>query len=224
MFLVCAAPARAPIGRSARCFRKFRLRIRKPNSVPPLLAGGGMQSFLWSPASGAGSCDLPVPLSGTRGADPGRTTRAGRRALPHRTPRNRTYVVLLRAGFVGPGHYCTGGELLPRLFTLTPRLLSGRYVFCDTVRYPVLANGIPPFSQGALSCGVRTFLSAVSRGAIARCAVGNVVPRQNFAQTATVCLLSIPSFASRSASLFISRSTWLISNVNAAACSSSRTS
>lgn len=63
-------------------------------------------------------------------------------------------------GLSFPAGYPTGGGLLPRLFTLTLRDRShaGRYFLCDTFRQPQLASGLPPVSQGGLSCGVRTFL------------------------------------------------------------------
>ena len=37
-------------------------------------------------------------------------------------------------GLPCPRHYCRGGALLPHLFTLTPPLPAGRYVFCGTFR------------------------------------------------------------------------------------------
>jgi len=58
-------------------------------------------------------------------------------------------------GLPCPLHYCSGGALLPHLFTLTP--LPGRYFFCGTSRQP----GLNPASRtlsGTLLCGVRTFL------------------------------------------------------------------
>jgi len=48
-----------------------------------------------------------------------------------------------------------------RLFTLIPSRSqneTGRYFFCDTIRYYELSFMVPPLSRGALSCGVRTFL------------------------------------------------------------------
>src|SRR4029077_12946177 len=60
-------------------------------------------------------------------------------------------------GLPCPLHHCRGGALLPHLFTLTPALPPGRYVFCGTFRRP----GLNPASRtlsGTLLCGVRTFL------------------------------------------------------------------
>ena len=61
-------------------------------------------------------------------------------------------------GLPCPRHYCSGGALLPHLFTLTPALPPWRCVFCGTFRQP----GLNPASRtlsGTLLCGVRTFLS-----------------------------------------------------------------
>ena len=60
-------------------------------------------------------------------------------------------------GLPCPLHYCSGGALLPHLFTLTPALPPRRYIFCGTFRQP----GLNPASRtlsGTLLCGVRTFL------------------------------------------------------------------
>jgi hypothetical protein len=61
-------------------------------------------------------------------------------------------------GLPCPQHYCRGGALLPHLFTLTPALPLGRYIFCGTFRR---ADLNPPSRtlSGTLLCGVRTFLS-----------------------------------------------------------------
>ena len=60
-------------------------------------------------------------------------------------------------GLPCPLHCCSGGALLPHLFTLTLTLPPGRYVFCGTSRQTVLK---PPSRtlSGTLLCGVRTFL------------------------------------------------------------------
>ena len=60
-------------------------------------------------------------------------------------------------GLPCPRHYCRGGALLPHLFTLTPALRPGRYVFCGTFRQPGL-NPASRMLSGTLLCGVRTFL------------------------------------------------------------------
>ena len=63
-------------------------------------------------------------------------------------------------------HCCWSGELLPRLFTLTPlcRSSEGRFVFCDTFHCCGLRPQPPTLARGMLPCGVRTFLtSAVLR-------------------------------------------------------------
>lgn len=72
-------------------------------------------------------------------------------------------------------------EVIPknqgRHFTLIPPL-ARRYIFCDTFRYPGLSPGIPPLSQGTLSCGVRTFLPVTfdeRNGTIAQGAVFSVI-------------------------------------------------
>jgi len=45
------------------------------------------------------------------------------------------------------------GGLLPHLFTLTPRLLEGRFVFCDTFRHFALRRNAPAFTGNpALWC------------------------------------------------------------------------
>src|SRR5690349_23644729 len=59
-------------------------------------------------------------------------------------------------GLPCPGHYCSGGALLPHLFTLTAAC-AGRYVFCGTGRLPALTLESRTLS-GTLLCGVRTFL------------------------------------------------------------------
>jgi hypothetical protein len=66
-------------------------------------------------------------------------------------------------GLPCPPHYCDGGALLPHLFTLTPALPPGRYIFCGTFRRMDPAkhslNGAPSRTlSGTLLCGVRTFL------------------------------------------------------------------
>ena len=66
-------------------------------------------------------------------------------------------------GLPCPPHYCDGGALLPHLFTLTPALPPGRYVFCGTFRRmnPPKQSlyGAPSRTlSGTLLCGVRTFL------------------------------------------------------------------
>ncbi len=61
-------------------------------------------------------------------------------------------------GLPCPLHYCRGGALLPHLFTLTPALPPGRYVFCGTFR-PSGLNLTSRTLSGTLLCGVRTFLS-----------------------------------------------------------------
>lgn len=50
-------------------------------------------------------------------------------------------------------------------FSPLPALLAGlrRFVFCDTIRRKELSFSAPPFSQGMLPYGVRTFLSRASR-------------------------------------------------------------
>ena len=57
-------------------------------------------------------------------------------------------------GFSCPLDCSRGGGLLPRLFTLTRRLLSGRFIFCDTFRRDRLSP-IPPVRStrhAALRC------------------------------------------------------------------------
>src|SRR5437868_3271271 len=61
-------------------------------------------------------------------------------------------------GLPCPDHYCSGGALLPHLFTLTTAC-AGRYVFCGTGRLPALTLESRTLS-GTLLCGVRTFLPA----------------------------------------------------------------
>jgi len=64
-------------------------------------------------------------------------------------------------GLPCPGHYWTGGALLPHLFTLT--LLRGRYFLCGTGRPP----GLNPASRtlsGTPLCRVRTFLPRLRDG------------------------------------------------------------
>jgi len=60
-------------------------------------------------------------------------------------------------GLPCPLHCCSGGALLPHLFTLTPALPPGRYVFCGTSRQPTLKSASRTLS-GTLLYGVRTFL------------------------------------------------------------------
>ena len=50
--------------------------------------------------------------------------------------------------------YSQDGGLLPRLFTLTPRLLEGRFIFCDTFRHLSLSTEIPVINsrRSALWC------------------------------------------------------------------------
>src|ERR1035438_4565901 len=60
-------------------------------------------------------------------------------------------------GLPCPAHYCSGGALLPHLFTLTRALRPGRYVFCGTFR-PTGLNRPSRTLSGTLLCGVRTFL------------------------------------------------------------------
>jgi hypothetical protein len=64
-------------------------------------------------------------------------------------------------GLPCPAHYCSGGALLPHLFTLTWALRPGRYIFCGTFRRtipPIKARGPSRTLSGTLLCGVRTFL------------------------------------------------------------------
>src|SRR5690242_13141666 len=65
-------------------------------------------------------------------------------------------------GLPCPGHYCSGGALLPHLFTLTAAC-AGRYVFCGTGRLPALTLESRTLS-GTLLCGVRTFLPLPQSG------------------------------------------------------------
>ena len=61
------------------------------------------------------------------------------------------------AGFTLPRSVTrTGGELLPRLFTLTPENPK-RFVFCGT--FHLSHSESPRISRGTASVGVRTFLS-----------------------------------------------------------------
>ena len=60
-------------------------------------------------------------------------------------------------GLPCPEHCCSGGALLPHLFTLTTPQRDGRYVFCGTSRIPALKLE-PRTLSGTLLCGVRTFL------------------------------------------------------------------
>jgi len=46
-------------------------------------------------------------------------------------------------GFSCLANYFASGELLPRLFTLASSSKNGRYIFCDTLRQPRLAPGLP---------------------------------------------------------------------------------
>ena len=45
-----------------------------------------------------------------------------------------------RWGFPCPGGYPPGGKLLPHLFTLTPSLRAGRFIFCGTIRRNALKH------------------------------------------------------------------------------------
>lgn len=55
--------------------------------------------------------------------------------------------------------YRWSGELLPPLFTLTPRQARGG-LFSVTLSVTVGCPNVPPFSRGILPYGVRTFLSS----------------------------------------------------------------
>jgi len=46
-------------------------------------------------------------------------------------------------GLPCPLHYCRGGALLPHLFTLTPALPPGRYIFCGTFRRMEFSSTLP---------------------------------------------------------------------------------
>jgi len=69
-----------------------------------------------------------------------------------------------RWGFPCPGGHPPGGGLLPHLFTLTPSLRAGRFVFCGTLRRNALKHSARvyprknPGLRGIAPSGVRTFL------------------------------------------------------------------
>src|SRR6202035_162020 len=90
-------------------------------------------------------------------------------------------------GLPCPPHYCSGGALLPQLFTLTSALPPGRYVFCGTFRRMDPPNqsldGAPSRTlSGTLLCGVRTFLPSFDErpsGPAANGFIVTVVDRQS---------------------------------------------
>ena len=101
-------------------------------------------------------------------------------------------------GLPCPRHYCSGGALLPHLFTLTS--LPRRYVFCGTFRraIPALkARGPSRTLSGTLLCGVRTFLSprpkareaAVRSGCLPTHYMGCILKTDGIVDSFRVCRL-----------------------------------
>ena len=118
-------------------------RTCKPNSVRRIAPAG--RSFLWAEHYCAAQATYPEVVA----------RRAGTRL--RRTRGSLPIWSCSVWGLPCPPHYCDSGALLPHLFTLTPALPPGRYVFCGTFRQP----GLNPASRtlsGTLLCGVRTFL------------------------------------------------------------------
>ena len=104
-------------------------RTCKPNSVCRIAPAG--RSFLWAAHYCAAQATYPEVVARRAGTRPGRT----RGSLPIWS--------CSVWGLPCPPHYCDGGALLPHLFTLTPALPPGRYVFCGTFRQTGFEPGLP---------------------------------------------------------------------------------
>src|ERR1019366_1297521 len=97
-------------------------RTCKPNSVR--LAAG--RSFLWAKHYCEAQATYPEVVARRAGTRPRRNRSFTRNSLPIWS--------CSVWGLPCPAHYCSGGALLPHLFTLTSALPLRRYVFCGTFR------------------------------------------------------------------------------------------
>ena len=105
-------------------------RTCKPNSVRRIAPAG--RSFLWAAHYCAAQATYPEVVA----------HRAGTRPRPK--PAGSLPIWSCSVwGLPCPPHYCDGGALLPHLFTLTPALPPGRYIFCGTFRRTGLEPGLP---------------------------------------------------------------------------------
>ena len=138
-------------------------RTCKPNSVRGIAPAG--RPFLWAAHYCAAQATYPEVVARRAGTRPAKLAlRIG--SLPIWS--------CSVWGLPCPLHCCSGGALLPHLFTLTPPFseaiasaagptrTAGRYVFCGTFRRADL-NPLSRTLSGTLLCGVRTFLPAHSR-------------------------------------------------------------
>lgn len=129
----------APAAEAAHA--KTWLQVCKPNSVFSVLANRGGSHF-------SGRRIAPTLVRPTREFDPAvGGTRSEQLLL--------SYLALLRGGLSCPRDHSRGGELLPRLFTLTSRpgprtggRPVGRYVLCDTLRSRPFTRAGPPLFAG----------------------------------------------------------------------------